>query len=166
VTGPLKYEDWRVYLECRAAAYHPSMARWFDFDELVAEGWLALEGASRRWGASKGAQLASYADRRVRGAMLDMRRWIVGRPSRGIPPAPRYMELAEGAAGTVAASRRPEHRDEVAHLLRGLSRAERLILMLKHGEELPVRDVAQAVGCSQTRIHQIEAARRGRVGLG
>lgn len=44
---------------------------WEDVREMVSDGWIGFHGARKRWTATRGANLWTYAAHRVEGAMRD-----------------------------------------------------------------------------------------------
>lgn len=74
---------------------------------------------------------------------------------------PRFVPLADAftmqvaATTTQIASSRMEMIDTRDHLLRGLCRTERLILILYYCEGLRMREVAQTLGISEGRVSQL-----------
>ena len=118
--------QWKLVHEHSALvrrAAHQLMARLpasVQLDDLIQAGMLGLLEAAQRFDPAKGASFATFADRRVRGAMLDEIRknaWAprsLHRKAREVAAAVREVETVSGGEA--------REQDIVAHL--GLSKAE------------------------------------------
>jgi RNA polymerase sigma factor FliA len=131
------------------------------FDDLCSVGFLGAMEAVERYDTAYDCSLKSYSEGRIRGAMLDEIRRVVGRSG------------SSKAAGTevseVEAFRLPCPRpspfdlreaDEIELLLEGLVHAlpwrERLILRLWAWDGWLLRDIGVLLGVNESRVSQLK----------
>jgi RNA polymerase sigma factor (sigma-70 family) len=140
----------------RTALYFVNRMPWADVDELIQWGVVGLLEARERFDPSRGAQFGAYAERRIRGAMLDSLRRD-GNQARRVNKEPDA--ILENTIGRSA-----DEEDPVEHLLRHandgliaqavktLSERQQLILQLFFVEELNNREIAQALDVSEAYV--------------
>jgi RNA polymerase sigma factor (sigma-70 family) len=155
-------------------------------EDLEQEGWLAVIDSARRFDPSRGFKLASYARRRIQGAMLDSLRCAdpLSREHRravkaGRAPDIRTVGLGLGSQGEMKAGpiavraceraaaeqRALEARIDVERLL-GLAQLKpRYEYVVVHyflcGEEM--RAIGRALGVNESRVSQICKAAVGKL---
>lgn len=93
---------------------------------------------------------------------------------RRLGPAPRWRSLDEmsdegqegqpmaplgllAARNTPEPSRKARRRDLIRHLTRGLTRTEKLILVLYHCEEMTMKEIGAVLGLSESRVSQMHS---------
>ena len=137
-------------------------------DELVNEGWLALQSKKLAFDPSKGITLESYARRRVEGAMRDA---IYRRNQRGYQrkfrpgqPAPiREVEYNDAISGGESDTLDKLQLAEVSRvMIEVLSERERTILV-KRAAGVRLKVLARRHKISITRIRQIQISARDKV---
>lgn len=137
-------------------------------DELVNEGWIALQAKKAAFDPSKGITLESYARRRVEGAMRDA---IYRRNQRGYQrkfrpgqPAPiREVEYNDAISGVESDTLDKLELNEVNRvMIETLSKRERTILV-KRAAGVRIKVLAKKHGISITRIRQIQIAAQNKV---
>lgn len=137
-------------------------------DELVNEGWIALQAKKAAFDPSKGITLESYARRRVEGAMRDA---IYRRNQRGYQrkfrpgqPAPIHeVEYNDAISGGESDTLDKLELNEVNRvMIKTLSKRERTILV-KRAAGVRIKVLAKKHGISITRIRQIQIAAREKV---
>ena len=160
-----------------------------DVDDLTGAGSIGLAQAAVAFDSGRRVKFATYAGRRVYGAMLDWLReidWVprlerrrskvdgrrlIGTRSLsssiagcGDAEAADLLAADGGADGTVAA----ERRDLVGRLTAGFTRSERMAFELYWFEGQTMREVGRAIGMSESRVSQVmaELLRRVRAAFG
>lgn len=137
-------------------------------DELVNEGWIALQAKKAAFDPSKGITLESYARRRVEGAMRDA---IYRRNQRGYQrkfrpgqPAPILeIEYDDAVRGGESDTLDKLELNEVNRvMIKVLSKRERTILV-KRAAGVRIKVLAKTHGISNTRIRQIQISARDKV---
>jgi RNA polymerase sigma factor (sigma-70 family) len=148
--------------------YSTNDCRGLCVDELVNEGWIALQAKKAAFDPSRGITLESYARRRVEGAMRDA---IYRRNQRGYQrkfrpgqPAPiREIEYDDSVRGVEADTLDKMNLAEVNRvMIEVLSRRERTILV-NRAAGVRIRVLAKKHGISNTRIRQIQIAAQEKV---
>lgn len=185
-------------------------------DELVSAGYIGLCQAIEKYDAGRGFKFRTYAERRIRGAMLDelrARDWVprsvrqttrriedavqtletrLGRSPRddeiaaelGVDPETYFSMLNNaaginmlrlddpvndgtathvslqqaGTAGAFEKLQRKEIKQVVTAGIKTLSRKEQLVVSLYYFDELTMKEIAQALDLTESRICQIHAA--------
>ena len=137
-------------------------------DELVNEGWLALQSKKLAFDPSKGIPIEKYAYKRVFGAMRDA---IYRRNQRGYQrkfrpgqPAPiREVEYNDAISGGESDTLDKLELAEVSRVMIDvLSERERTILV-KRAAGVRIKVLAKKHGISNTRIRQIQISARDKV---
>jgi RNA polymerase sigma factor (sigma-70 family) len=136
-------------------------------DELQATAYLALVEAAQTFDPSRGVNFATFARRRVRGALRDCQRLLLCEGWRGdVSLRPVYQKLGQDAEyyGRVLGiepewpvGREIEATDAVERWLRRLPKAHAVACRLIYIEGKTQDEVATLVGCSKSylsRIHQ------------
>lgn len=168
-----------------AATLRKKMPPHVDVDDLVGDGMVGLLQAAAAFDPAKGVSFASYAGRRVRGAMLDglrdrdhISRSHRARLAAAGRDAPRVVSIdapmARDGDGHVAdlgemlsdVRHREKHiaaSGQLAELLAPLGCLERVVLRLRYGHGWSLLDIGEFVGLSESRIQQISKASMARL---
>ena len=148
--------------------YSTNDCRGLCVDELVNEGWIALQAKKAAFDPSRGITLKSYARRRVEGAMRDA---IYRRNQRGYqrkfkpgqPEPISEIEYDDSVRGVEADTLDKINLAEVNRvMIEVLSRRERTILV-KRAAGVRIRVLAKKHGISNARIRQIQIAAQEKV---
>lgn len=146
-------------------------------EDLESAGFIGLVEAIEKFEPSKGFVFASFAARRIKGAMIDHLRgmdWL-SRHSRlqvnkGIAAEVKSRHISEliredsgrpfnVADGEIPAPhRRLEQQDEFRSVLKGCTRQERLMAVLLYCEDLTMKEASYHLGISESRVSQIHSA--------
>lgn len=134
--------------------------------DLVSYGVIGLIAASKAFDPARGVKFGTYAEKRIRGAMLD--------GLRTFDPLKRYHARKYGFRRPMSLDRERERRDpdhdtcpeggrldpepvDLMGLLPGMSRIERLMMTLLYQDGLTMTETGRAIGLSESRISQIHA---------
>ena len=139
--------------------------------ELHQDGWLGVIDASRRFDPAVGATFASFAERRIRGAMVDGMRQRDHLPRRSklrgkvltIPlPNNDYDDKDKRYSREPSPGSRIADLDEVRQRFAaaGTKRDQCLALTLIHAKGMQNKDVARVIGVTNGRVCQILAKAR------
>ncbi len=125
------------YLALRIAARLPAS---IELDELVHEGILGLLDAVEKFDPARGVLFRTYAEARVRGAILDSLRQKDWRP-RSVRAMQRDLDQAVGTLSTI--NGRPATEEEIATALGlGLKAYRQMLRNLRVGPFLSLEDLA------------------------
>jgi RNA polymerase sigma factor FliA len=151
-----------------------------DVDDLIQVGTIGVMRAAELFDSSKGVQFQTYANHRVRGAMLDYLRDIdwqprlskrrketpphIGRLPLGVRDDSQDIEddaISDPSFGI-------EQQDSQDLLTRGLDRMGKAMVLLYFVEGLSMREVGNSLGLSESRISQrmtliLAAKRAGKI---
>jgi RNA polymerase sigma factor for flagellar operon FliA len=138
-----------------------------ELEDLMQAGLVALTEAAQRHAGPSEDGFAAYAKLRVRGAMVDLVRRAVPL-SRSASETPRFESLDEiySDSNAAFADERPdslellataEIREAVIAAVAGLSDRLQLITQLYFVEELNLSEIAEVLGVSIPRVHQLKA---------
>lgn len=148
-------------------------------EDLVSCGVLGLIAALERYDAGRGVRFAHYAYFRAQGAMLESLRQLdplgpnsrrlarkrgealpelfsLDAPLRSFDGRKSRHDLLSNPQQTDP-GRRLFQRAEVAELLRGFDRRDRLLLILYYAEELTMKEIGQSLGIHETRVSMLIA---------
>lgn len=139
------------------------------FDDFVSEGAIGLRQAVLTFDPSRGVKFATYASRRIHGAIIDGIRDADHAPrlmrKRGLAPnvgsidAPIPGDERGGSiAGTLATENKfdaVDEEDQLAGMLKGLSDAEQAIIRMYYADSLKMSEIGQYLGLSESRISQM-----------
>ena len=106
-------------------------------EDLLQAGMVGLLDAARRYDASHGAAFSTYAEVRVRGAMLD--------------------ELRRGDWVPRSVHRRAREVAEAIRAIEELPERERQVLALYYDEDLNLREIGAVLGVTESRVSQIRS---------
>lgn len=142
----------------------------FDVDDLTSVAIIAALKILPQYDPSKGS-LFSFLYARMRGAIKDEFRLYshsrCDRLNRGYRDyqTVRFNALADALADDtmsveelLPAEDAPvmlDVREELEKVMRGLSKQEKLVLMLRYGQEMPMSVVGEALGLSESRVSQL-----------
>lgn len=152
---------------------HPHM--WPQYDEILSDAALGAVAAAGRYNPAAGANLATYCGKRAAGQILDglrkrspVRRGEFARgctlddlPEHRRTPIPIHL-LAE--TGTPEPTPVRELEDEVANsdlverMLATCTERERIVLKASLVHGYPLADIADYLGVTESRVHQIRSA--------
>ncbi len=144
-----------------------------ELEDLMQAGLVALTEAAQRHAGPGEDGFAAYAKLRVRGAMVDLVRRAVPL-SRSASEAPRFESLDEVYSDSNAAfaDERPdslelladeETREAVIAAIAALSVRLQMIVQLYFVEELNLSEIAEVLGVSIPRVHQLKAQALGQL---
>ena len=124
-----------------------------EYEDLVGWGMLGLVKASERWTPARDCTFATYATYRIRGQMMDaIEKELRMTRRRGSMPNMEHLPDKRAASDAVLA------RDEVASLLAYLSPRNASIMAMIYIDGLTLRETAEIVGLTESRICQIRQA--------
>jgi RNA polymerase sigma factor FliA len=170
-----KIMEWYLPLVKGVAA---GMAKWTTrsdlFDDFAQDGVFGLEQAIRKFDPSLGVKFTTYAQPRIRGAILDgirNRDWVPRLARLRKEASPRMDSIDDVMHGRDVGrdyAKEKSRKDFIAiadhsveplddGYLRGLSRAERLILQLYYEADLSMREIGEVIGMSESRISQMHS---------
>jgi RNA polymerase sigma factor for flagellar operon FliA len=156
-----------------------------ELDDLVSAGVFGLMDAIDAFDLSRGVKFETYCSARIRGAILDALRdmdivpRLVRSRARKIDQATRELEMELGreprndeiarhmgmSEVDVVEDKRSEdpvvelQKKDVRDLVtKGLSRAERLILLLYYYEEMTMKEIGATLDLSESRVSQMHSA--------
>jgi RNA polymerase sigma factor for flagellar operon FliA len=144
-----------------------------ELEDLMQAGLVALTEAAQRHAGPGEDGFAAYAKLRVRGAMVDLVRRAVPL-SRSASEAPRFESLDEiySDANAAFADERPDSlelladeqtREAVIAAITALSERLQMIVQLYFVEELNLSEIAEVLGVSIPRVHQLKAQALGQL---
>lgn len=140
----------------RTALHLVNLMPWADVEELIQWGIVGLLEARERFDPSRGTPFGAYAERRVRGAMLDSLRRD-GNQARRLNKASDV--VMDNTLGQSAAYADPlegllQHADKlaIAQAIAALPERQQLILQLFFVEEFNNREIAQVLNVSEAYI--------------
>lgn len=163
-----------------ARQFKRSLPAHITLDDLVSVGTLVLITTVDRFDRSRGLQLKTYAEHRIRGAMLDLlrkedtcsrteRRHLRQQADsnesasgtllsldRLVAKSPQVTPIDSHPSPFVAACAAEQHR-ALAQALQRLPAVERRVLSLKHDEGRTHRAIAIELGVPESRVLQIAA---------
>ena len=131
----------------------------FQLDELVGAGMLALVMSANRFDPARGYAFTTYATPRIRGSMLDEIRKVNGRRFH-----PKFIGLTFiNEDGVECETNLPNHiedvsfevRDQASFLLNKLSKRKRKVMKLKFQNDLTLVEIAKIMNLTESRISQI-----------
>ena len=131
----------------------------FQFDELVGAGMLALVMSANRFDPARGYTFLTYATPRIRGEMLDEIRRTNGRRFH-----PKFIGLTFiNEDGVECETNLPNHiedvsfevRDQASFLLNKLSKRKRKVMKLRFQNDLTLVEIARIMNLTESRISQI-----------
>ena len=124
-----------------------------EYEDLVGWGMLGLVKASERWTPDRDCTFATYATYRIRGEMIDAIEKELRMTQRRVS-MPHMERLADKRARADAVFAQ----DEVASLLTHLSPRNASIMTMIYLDGLTLRETAEIVGLTESRICQIRQA--------
>jgi len=141
-----------------------------DVEDLISAGTLGLVKAARAFDPTRHSEFKTYAYIRIRGAVLDELR------GRSFVPAARkqnFMSIhgldddapvlgtflpPDGQEAPDAQAERRELLDSLAAAIRQLPRRDRLVLLLYYERDLTMKETAEVLGITESRVSQIHAS--------
>lgn len=135
----------------------------FDSDDLCSYGAIGLITAIDKYSPDRGCHFTTFAASRVRGAMLDGIREMdhLSRSHRAAVKAQQcepvwVCHLSDELASRVAKSDVEfDGLDFWRTMLRGLSRQERLLLLMYYKEGRTMKEIGQSLGLCESRVSQL-----------
>lgn len=152
------------------------------WEELAQEGFFGLRTAIARFDQGKGILFATFAARRVHGAMVDYLRDIDWAPrlvrlrqedpirmlsletSIGSESKSGRRHVLAEAPGSCIEWRSSDADERWQELLKGCSVRERLALILYFHEDRTMRQIGRELGLSESRVSQLLTSLRSRIG--
>lgn len=158
-----------------------------EVDDLVAFGCQGLFTAIERFDPSRGFEFSTFAGTRIHGAIIDGLRgmdWVprLERNRQKSDPDLRIPEVGSLSTAVYDDSQRPieigdaipdetqdspdrrlESMDELRDALTGLSKIERLILLMYYYAGVTMREVGRNLGLSESRVSQIHSELMNRI---
>lgn len=180
-------EDHLGLVKVIAGIMFSRMPRLVDLDTLVSDGYIGLMQAAEKFDTSQGVKFTTYAQRRIRGAMLDaarVRDWVPRlqreQEKQGIVPernirfhsldAPCGLKedgtprrLGEFLPDGSTEKDQLESREGLHRLIHGLPEQMRHVLILYYQEDLTMEEIGEALGVSQSRISQVHSQALDRI---
>ena len=210
--------EYQPMVRAVARKLHRTLPQHVELEDLVSAGMLGLIDAATKYQSDRDTQFRTYAQFRVRGAILDSLRELdwgsrtqrrmsreiegtIGRLAQVLGRAPEEAEIAQALQMTVAELRtslgelrglelgslhatRGEDSDEqeidyladasepgaLVHCMQGemrqhladaidaLPERERLVVTLYFYEELTLKEIAQVIGCVESRVSQMKTS--------
>lgn len=149
-----------------------------DVEDLMQEGRIGIIERLAKFDPARGYRFSTFVAPRAHGAMVDYLRCrgnLVKIPRLVMERQEelrqteqfRYVEKGEDARRKVMLDepsvpaghvRGPEQRDEVRRLLAGVSKTERLIMLLYYHEQLTMREIGAQLDLCESRVSQLHAA--------
>jgi RNA polymerase sigma factor (sigma-70 family) len=141
-----------------------------DPDEAIAAANLALVEVAARYVPGGDASFVTFAHRRIVGAVLDRAHELSeayrqhAAPGMSYPPAPIPLDLlAKELRADYRGTDDAEARHDVGRLLAVLDAREREVLRLTFVEVLPLADVGERLGVTESRVWQIREEALGKM---
>ncbi|HYW76225.1 MAG TPA: sigma-70 family RNA polymerase sigma factor [Gammaproteobacteria bacterium] len=140
----------------RTALHLTNMMPWADVDELIQWGVLGLLEARERFDPSRGKAFGAFAERRIRGAMLDSLRRD-GNQARRVNRAPdavmaNTIGQSQAYSDPLESVLRQGNTTAIAAAAANLSERQQLILQLFFVEGLNNREIAQVLEVSEAYV--------------
>lgn len=121
------------------------------YDDFASAAAIGLIEAVQRYDPSRGVLFSGFASRRIRGAVYD---WLRGSQKE------RFVRLDDPSEQQDEHEPEPHtsiaHKLWLAHVTRGMTRAEQLIIRLRFCEDLSVSTTAAVIGVDRSRVCQIQ----------
>ncbi|MGN8158760.1 sigma-70 family RNA polymerase sigma factor [Salinisphaera sp. RV14] len=138
----------------RTALYMRSTMPWADLEELIQWGTVGLLEALERFDPSRGKPFEAFANRRIRGAMIDSLRREGREASRVATPHAAEQTIGRSAAFDDPADRviAESERTQLTEYIAQLPQRQQTILHLFYIEEHNNREIAQALEVSEAYI--------------
>lgn len=157
--------DERIEANLDLCRYHATwiyrrIRRRIPLDDLIQAGMLGLVKASDRFDDSQGVRFRTFADRFVKGSILDLIRTET-KSRKASQPALRFCSLEElKSAGFQMReeSAAPDIQADLTRvwkLLRRLPKRTQTIIRLHYGNDLSLGQIGKLLGLTRGRIHQI-----------
>lgn len=122
-------------------------------DELYSPALEGLTEAIERHEPQRGA-FSTFVYPRIRGAMLD---WLRSNRPRGVPRGSEHWRTQQMGQTLTERLQKTTTRCEagdLAALLRGLGKFDRLLVILYYHEELTMKEIGRSLGVSESRVSQ------------
>jgi RNA polymerase sigma factor for flagellar operon FliA len=133
-----------------------------DMGDLINDGYLGFDAATRSFDSSKGMGFTRYAGWRIRGAMLDglrSRAWAPRPIRKGDEPIPkillREMDCVTSANAACGSLDDSDEIQWVRTILARLPRQARRVIHLYHCEGHELKEVGMILGVTESRVSQI-----------
>ncbi|HVT90847.1 MAG TPA: sigma-70 family RNA polymerase sigma factor [Tepidisphaeraceae bacterium] len=141
-----------------AHAIHRRLPPKVEFGDLISDGFIGLHDASSRFDSAGQRRFEDYAAVRIRGAILDGLRQRAGTRRRLFNTRHRSAHFETVKADLVCIDRTPDQIDEMQwkqNAFARLSRRTRLMFQLYYLEGLTMRQTADCLGITESRISQL-----------
>jgi RNA polymerase sigma factor for flagellar operon FliA len=138
----------------------PRLPRFVRLEEMLNDGLIGLTLAARRYDPRRGVPFGAFAAPRVRGAILDgaqERHWWSRQARQSGTVLPAVSSLCHASAVESDAEQRMEHREWTTRAVRRLPDRARLVIRLYYFEGMSMKQIAQTLGISESRVSQFHA---------